>query len=137
VTDAHRPIEQRLAETVWPDRCFVWHDGTRFVLSIVRPERGIVSYEYGRFLSKADLFKLASLEDGVDTGRYVHNLLRVIENQTKEINRLRSKHVGPEGALRSMCPECGYTYGTHQGLCSYATPDNTLGPSRVIRDGNL
>jgi hypothetical protein len=31
----------------------------------------------------------------------------------------------PDGARQSACHECGYTFGTHKGSCTYATPDNT------------
>lgn len=74
----------------WPDRLWVWRDvqGTLQVTE-GKPSREIASREYGRFLSKHDLFKLAEKEDGVDTGRYVNNLLRLVENQSREINRLR------------------------------------------------
>jgi len=47
--------------------------------------------EYGRFLSKQDLYKLAGNEEGIDGGFYMNNLNRIIEKQALEINRLRAQ----------------------------------------------
>lgn len=78
----------------WPDRLWVWHDREgRLQVTEGKPSRETSSREYGRFLSKQDLIKLARQKDGIDMGRYVNNLLWIIENQTREINRLRRTQI--------------------------------------------
>ena len=73
------------ADSVW-----LWRDQHHYLqVETSKPPRHIASVEYFRPLDKRTLFKRAGLEEGMDAMRYCNNLLRIIENQTSEINRLR------------------------------------------------
>ena len=92
MSDASRTIDPVVQRCNWPDRLWLWRDRHGSLQATEgKPSRETASREYGKFLSKEELFKLAEKDDGIDTGRYVNNLLRIIDNQTKEINRLRER----------------------------------------------
>lgn len=79
----------------WPDSVWLWHNGTTLVVSLEKPQnpdgQRIRAVQYGRFLDRASLEKLASAEDGIDVGRYVNNLLRIVHNQQRELKRLHER----------------------------------------------
>lgn len=82
-------------ERSWPDSVWLWHDGMRLVVALEKPKRSdgqrVSAAQYGRFLDRASLEKMASAEDGIDVGRYVNNLLRIVHNQQREIARLHER----------------------------------------------
>ena len=82
-------------ERTWPDSVWLWHECATLVVSPQKPThpdgQRIQTVQYGRFLDRAALEKLASAEDGIDVGRYVNNLLRIVHNQQREIKRLHER----------------------------------------------
>ncbi len=93
----HQTNEQKVcdADSVW-----LWRDQFHYLqVSTKKPERHIASVEYVRPLTRAELDKMAESQDGVDVMRYVRNLRRIIENQRREISRLREKQPATLTAL--------------------------------------
>ena len=92
-------------EMTWPDSVWLWHECETLVVSPQKPAhpdgRRIQTVQYGRFLDRASLEKLASGEDGIDVGRYVNNLLRIVHNQQREIKRLHERIDGLHELVRT------------------------------------
>lgn len=86
--------DQRLDERSGAERCWIWRDSYHYPkVSFSKPDRQLYpgAVEYMRVLSRAEVERLAEGDDGCDTQQYMNSLHRRIENQLREINRMRTE----------------------------------------------
>jgi hypothetical protein len=84
---------ERKDERSGADRCWIWRDGHHYAqVSFTRPDPKLhASVEYMRVLSRPEVERAASGEDGVDSMQLINSLHRRVENQLREINRLKAQ----------------------------------------------
>jgi acetyl esterase/lipase len=79
-------------------------------------DRRYLLAELGRSTASAASADLAKLLSEVGTLRAENDKLR--DDAFRLRQRLADLHTMPDGARRSECEECGYTFGTHAPHCS-------------------